>query len=260
MQRTEQQQPAAIDNSDFDPRVMGGSIKRKIVNPDLVEERAKCNFDQQEAYRALVPAGVREEWATYQRLVAKYPEVMTATNYYELTREEKMEEWWRRYKVVWSDPEFRHLFSNNSRKACKNQYWQLMFQGMNPMLLHTQMFTKTIMLLGSDEQVKYYEPLINHWQIIGAYVQTELGHGSDFGNLMTQATYDVNTDEFIIHTPTTKAVKFWPGNLGIQATHAMIMARCISQDSDYGVQPFIVPVRDPVTYKPLPGIEIGDIG
>lgn len=31
--------------SDFDSSVLGGSVKRGIVNPDLLEERAKCNFD-----------------------------------------------------------------------------------------------------------------------------------------------------------------------------------------------------------------------
>jgi len=38
---------------EFDPRTMGGSIKRKIMNPDLLEERAKCDFDQIEAYRTM---------------------------------------------------------------------------------------------------------------------------------------------------------------------------------------------------------------
>ena len=31
---------------DFDPKVLGGSVKRGIVNPDLLEERAKSNFNQ----------------------------------------------------------------------------------------------------------------------------------------------------------------------------------------------------------------------
>ena len=37
----------------FDPKVMGGSIKRRIVNPDLLEERAKCNFDREEAKKVM---------------------------------------------------------------------------------------------------------------------------------------------------------------------------------------------------------------
>ena len=34
--------------AEFDPKILGGSVKRGIVNPDLLEERAKCNFDQSE--------------------------------------------------------------------------------------------------------------------------------------------------------------------------------------------------------------------
>ena len=71
---------------------------------------------------------------------------------------------------------------------------------------------------------------------------------------------DLETDEFVIHTPTFKAAKFWPGNLGIQGTHAVVFARCIALDTDYGVQPFIVPVRDVSTHEILPGVEVGDMG
>ena len=76
----------------------------------------------------------------------------------------------------------------------------------------------------------------------------------------TMATHDSATDEFVIHTPHFKAAKFWPGNLGIQATHACIYARCITKGKDRGVQPFIVQIRDLDTHEPMPGVEIGDIG
>jgi hypothetical protein len=32
------------NSTNWDSTFLGGSIKRDIVNPDLVEERAKCNF------------------------------------------------------------------------------------------------------------------------------------------------------------------------------------------------------------------------
>lgn len=32
----------------WDATKFGGSKKRNIVNPDLIEERAKCTFDKQE--------------------------------------------------------------------------------------------------------------------------------------------------------------------------------------------------------------------
>ena len=42
-----QDKMAKIEQSKvFDPEVLGGSIKRKIVNPLLLEERKKCTFDR----------------------------------------------------------------------------------------------------------------------------------------------------------------------------------------------------------------------
>jgi len=46
-------------DSVFDPEVMGGSIKRKIVNPVLVRERERCTFDKAEAYKVLFPEDQR---------------------------------------------------------------------------------------------------------------------------------------------------------------------------------------------------------
>ena len=40
----------------FDPQDLGGSIKRKIVNPLLIAEREKCNFDKNEALNTLYSA------------------------------------------------------------------------------------------------------------------------------------------------------------------------------------------------------------
>ena len=74
----------------------------------------------------------------------------------------------------------------------------------------------------------------------------------------------MTTDQFIIHTPTIKATKFWPGSLGVVSTHAVVFARCIVNSgedrNDYGVHPFIVPIRSLEDHKPLPGITVGDVG
>ena len=199
----------------FDPEVLGGSIKRKIVNPDLAKERTLCSFDKEEAFKVLYSEDIRYEFKLFHDLIKKHPEIRTSPEYYEKTREEKMKEWWDRMRVVMADPEFNHLITNNSHKKCKYFSWYFMFVGTNPMTLHMQMFTKSVLQLGSEEQARHYTPLINNWQIIGCYAQTELGHGSNVAGLETTATFDIDTDEFVIHTPTIKAAKFWPGNLGI---------------------------------------------
>ena len=76
----------------------------------------------------------------------------------------------------------------------------------------------------------------------------------------TTATLDLEADEWVIHTPTIKATKFWPGTLGIHATHAVIFARLITKGKDHGPQSFIVPIRSVKNHKVFPGIEVGDIG
>ena len=66
--------------------------------------------------------------------------------------------------------------------------------------------------------------MTDNMKIIGAYVQTELAHGSNVPGLETTAVFDKETDEFVINTPTVSGVKNWAGSLGIHATHAIIMA------------------------------------
>ena len=96
--------------------------------------------------------------------------------------------------------------------------------------------------------------------IIGCYAQTEVGHGSNVSGLETMATLDTKTDEFVIHTPTVKATKFWPGTLGRHATHAIIFAQLIVDENNFGVQPFMVPIRSLENHQAFPGVSVGDIG
>ena len=102
--------------------------------------------------------------------------------------------------------------------------------------------------------------MADHLNIIGCYAQTELGHGSNVAGLETTATLDTTTDEFVVHTPTIRATKFWPGSLGVMSTHAIVFARCLAGENDFGVHPFIVPIRSQEDHKALPGVTVGDVG
>ncbi|KAI7883592.1 acyl-CoA oxidase [Lichtheimia hyalospora FSU 10163] len=135
-----------------------------------------------------------------------------------------------------------------------------LFDESGPFRLHRSMFQPTIENQGTEEQKKKYLEPAKRYEIIGCYAQTELGHGSNVRGLETTATYDVATQTFVIHSPTLTASKWWIGGLGVAATHAMVMARLISNGKDYGPHPFIVQIRDLKTHHPVPGVTVGDIG
>jgi alkylation response protein AidB-like acyl-CoA dehydrogenase len=69
------------------------------------------------------------------------------------------------------------------------------------------MFVPAIKGQGTDEQQQKWLPLAYKMQIIGSYAQTELGHGSNVQGLETTATFDPETDEFVIHSPTLTSSK-----------------------------------------------------
>ena len=88
-------------------------------------------------------------------------------------------------------------------------------------------------------------PKIHNLDILGCYAQTEIGHGSNVAALETTATFDKKTNEFVIHTPTQTATKWWPGEMGRQSNYALIMAQLVIPDDDgevnnYGTVPFLV--------------------
>ncbi|XP_057463458.1 peroxisomal acyl-coenzyme A oxidase 1-like [Actinidia eriantha] len=187
-------------------------------------------------------------------------------------------------KLVASDPAFRkdnramlerkELFKNTLRKTAhawktiidlrlsEEEASRLRFYIDEPAYtdLHWGMFIPAIKGQGTDEQQQKWLPLAYKMQIIGCYAQTELGHGSNVQGLETTATFDPQTDEFVIHSPTLTSSKWWPGGLGKVSTHAVAYARLITDGQDHGVHGFIVQLRSLEDHSPLPGITVGDIG
>lgn len=115
------------------------------------------------------------------------------------------------------------------------------------------MFTPTIANMSNDEQRDEWLPKCLSMSIIGTYAQTEMGHGTYLKRLETTSTYDPKTKEFTLNSPTLSSYKWWPGNLGHTANHAIVMAQLYSNGENYGIQPFIVQLRDTETHKPMPG-------
>ncbi|KAI3889891.1 hypothetical protein MKX03_017814 [Papaver bracteatum] len=190
----------------------------------------------------------------------------------------------RMSRLVASDPAFRkdnrtmlprkELFKNTLRKAAhawkriielrlsEAEAAKLRFFVDEPAFtdLHWGMFVPAIKGQGTQEQQDKWLPLAYRMQIIGCYAQTELGHGSNVQGLETTATFDSETDEFVLHSPTLTSSKWWPGGLGKVSTHAVVYARLLINGKDYGVNGFIVQLRSLDDHLPLPGITVGDIG
>ncbi|XP_028828048.1 peroxisomal acyl-coenzyme A oxidase 1-like [Denticeps clupeoides] len=129
-----------------------------------------------------------------------------------------------------------------------------------PLDLHLGMFLPTLLNQATPEQQERF--LMPAWnlEIIGTYAQTEIGHGTHLRGLETTATYDPATQEFVLNSPTVTSIKWWPGGLGKTANHAVVLAQLHTQGKCRGLHAFIVPIRSTSSHKPLPGVEVGDIG
>ncbi|XP_017860107.1 PREDICTED: peroxisomal acyl-coenzyme A oxidase 3 isoform X1 [Drosophila arizonae] len=126
--------------------------------------------------------------------------------------------------------------------------------------LSNGMFPSTLLTNGTGRLGKYIAKISDD-RILGAYALTEIAHGTNANGMRTRATYDVKSQEFIIHTPDFEAAKCWVGNLGKTCTHAIVYAQLyVPDDKHQGLNAFLVPIRDELTLLPLPGVTVGDLG
>ena len=233
-------------------------MKRGIVNPDLIEERANLAFDREELQRFSMGQFVYDKCSELDEFMEKNPELLGSGEEYEMTREELIEHHWKKIKII-SEKGDQYITQNMD---LMNKFWNWgsFLQSVSPLTLHQGMFTQSMYFLASEEQRQKYIPLCDNLQLFGCYAQTELGHGSNVQGLETTATLDLKADEWVIHTPTIRAAKFWPGGLGRTATHAVVFAKMLIDGNSFSVHPFLVPIRSLEDHRPLPGVEVGDIG
>lgn len=76
-----------------------------------------------------------------------------------------------------------------------------------------QMWIPALMGQADEEQQAKWLPPSQRLELIGTYAQTELGHGTFVRGLETTATYDAASQQFVIHSPTLSATKWWPGGV-----------------------------------------------
>lgn len=112
--------------------------------------------------------------------------------------------------------------------------------------------------LGTERHHKLVPDIIN-LDLVGCFAMTETGHGSDVQNLETTATYDPETQEFVLDSPTPSSRKDYIGNAAKDATHAAVFAQLITQGEGQGVHCFLVQIRD-AKGRDVKGVTTSDCG
>jgi acyl-CoA oxidase len=121
------------------------------------------------------------------------------------------------------------------------------------------LFGSAVLQLGTKPHHDKWLEAIVDMSLPGAFAMTETGHGSDVAAIGTTATYDADTEEFVIHTPFRGAWKDYLGNAALHGKAATVFAQLITGGVNYGVHCFFVPLRDDENNF-LPGIGGEDDG
>ena len=121
------------------------------------------------------------------------------------------------------------------------------------------LFGGSILFLGTQRHHDAYLQRVADLELLGGFAMTELGHGSNVRDIRTTATFDVETDEFVIDTPDDHARKEWIGNAAVHARMMTVFAQLVIGEDNFGVHAFLVPVRDEAG-DALEGVRLGDCG
>ena len=113
--------------------------------------------------------------------------------------------------------------------------------------------------LGTAKHHQKYLQDIGSLKLPGCFAMTETHHGSNVKGLETTATYNHQTKTFTIQTPNQNAQKEYIGNAAVHGQMATVFAKLIIDNTDYGVNAFIVPIRD-TEGNTINGVTIGDCG
>lgn len=119
------------------------------------------------------------------------------------------------------------------------------------------LFGGAIANLGTARHHEAYVRRLMDLDLLGCFAMTETGHGSNVQALETTATYDPDTGEFVINSPTPSSRKDYIGGAAETARVAAVFAQLITAGESHGVHCFVVPIRDD-DGNDMPGVTTSD--
>lgn len=127
------------------------------------------------------------------------------------------------------------------------------------MTVQFNLFGGTVLKLGTKPHHDALLKKMDSLEAVGCFGLTELGFGNNAVEMQTTAVYDESTQEFIIHTPTTLAQKYWITNGAVHAHWCAVFAQLKVKGRDEGIHVFLVRIRnDDMTV--CPGVRVEDMG
>src|SRR3954447_21222068 len=121
------------------------------------------------------------------------------------------------------------------------------------------LFGGAILHLGTEGHHERYLRDVASLDLPGCFAMTETGHGSNVQALGTTATYDPETEEFVVHTPDDDARKDYIGNAARDGRLAVVFAQPIARGELRGVHALLVPIGDE-DGEPWEGVRLEDCG
>src|SRR4051794_3673435 len=121
------------------------------------------------------------------------------------------------------------------------------------------LFGGAVLHLGTAKHHERYLYRVAKLELPGCFAMTETGHGSNVQALRTTATYDPDSQEFVVNTPDDDARKDYIGNAARDGRIAAVFAQLIVGGESRGVHALLVPLRDE-DGTVLQGVRIEDCG
>ena len=120
------------------------------------------------------------------------------------------------------------------------------------------LFGGTVYALGTERH-QYMLDKIDNLSAVGCFGLTEVGYGNNAVEMETTATWDPETKEWIINTPTTLSYKYWITNGAMHAHYCVVFAQTYINGNNEGIHAFLTRIRndDLTTYD---GVYIEDMG